>query len=308
MQPNWALSVPTGLGHGELEELVGDAVVEPVHDLLRDDRVRYRIVREHFDRHALVDDLADLLLCAVGERDPRAIRQASEHHADLFPQLVDEDADGAGAVEVAGELAQRLAHQPGLETHVRVAHLAFDLGAGHERGHRVDDDHVERAGADEHVGDLERLLAGVGLGDVEVVDVHTDGRGVDRVHRVLGVDVGADAAVALRLGDHVHRERGLPRRLGAEHLDDTTAGKAADAECDVERERAGGDGGHADVALLPQPHDGALAVVLLDLAERHLECLVSFHGGTLLNGMDAIWDSMRRVGGEAVEEEGTTGV
>ena len=108
---------------------------------------------------------------------------------------------------------------------MRVAHLAFDLGAGHERGHRVDDDHVERAGADEHVGDLERLLTGVGLGDVEVVDVHADGRGVHRVHRVLGVDVGADTTVALRFGDHVHGERGLPRRLGTEHLDDPAAGR-----------------------------------------------------------------------------------
>jgi hypothetical protein len=36
------------------------------------------------------------------------------------------------------------------------------------------------------------------------------------------------------------------------------------------------------MAPLSEPHDGALAVVLLDLAERHLEGLVSFHGGTLL--------------------------
>src|SRR5262249_48810841 len=41
--------------------------------------------------------------------------RAAEHHADLLPQLVDEDADRAGAVEVGGELAQRLAHEPGLE-------------------------------------------------------------------------------------------------------------------------------------------------------------------------------------------------
>ena len=143
--------------------------------------------------------------------------------------------------------------------------------------------HVERARADEHVGDLERLLPRVGLGDVELVDVHADGRGVDRVHRVLGVDVGADAAVALRLGDHVHRERRLARRLRAEDLDDPAAGQAADAEREVERERAGGDGVDTDVALLAQPHDRALAELLLDLAQCHLECLVSFHRGTLLS-------------------------
>ena len=108
---------------------------------------------------------------------------------------------------------------------------------------------------------------------------------VDRVHRVLGVDVGADAAVALGLGDHVHGEGRLARRLRAEDLDDAAAGQAADAEREVERERAGGDGRDPDVALLAEPHDGALAELLLDLAECHLEGLVSFHGGTPLSAV-----------------------
>ena len=77
-------------------------------------------------------------------------------------------------LRLAGELAQRLAHQPGLQADVAVAHLALDLGAGRECGHRVDDDHVDGAGAHEHVDDLERLLAGVGLADQQLVDVDTD--------------------------------------------------------------------------------------------------------------------------------------
>ena len=57
---------------------------------------------------------------------------------------------------------------------VRVAHLAFDLGLGRERGDRVDDDDVDRARAHQHVGDLERLLAGVGLRDQQLVDVDAE--------------------------------------------------------------------------------------------------------------------------------------
>src|SRR5690606_787477 len=49
-----------------------------------------------------------------------------------------------------------------------VAHLALDLGLGRERGHRVDHHHVDRVRAHQHVGDLQRLLAGVGLGDQQV--------------------------------------------------------------------------------------------------------------------------------------------
>ena len=70
-----------------------------------------------------------------------------------------------------------------------------------QRRHRVDDDHVDRAGAHQHVGDLERLLAGVRLRDQQFVDVDAELLGVGRVERVLGVDEGRRAAELLHLGD-----------------------------------------------------------------------------------------------------------
>ena len=98
----------------------------------------------------------------------------AEHDADLLAQLVREEADRVGAVERAGELAERLAHQPRLEADVAVAHLALDLRLRRQRRDRVDGDDVERARAHEQLGDLERLLAGVGLGHEQVVDVDAD--------------------------------------------------------------------------------------------------------------------------------------
>ena len=62
-------------------------------------------------------------------------------------------------------------------------------------------------------------------------------RGVERVHRVLGVDERADAAELLGLGEHVVDERRLARGLRAEDLDDAPARHAADAEREVERQR-----------------------------------------------------------------------
>ena len=75
-------------------------------------------------------------------------------HADLVAQLVDEDADRLGLGDARRELAQRLRHQAGLQAHLRVAHLAFDLGLGGQRRHRVDDDDVDGARTDQRVGDL----------------------------------------------------------------------------------------------------------------------------------------------------------
>ena len=95
----------------------------------------------------------------------------------------------------------------------RVAHLALDLGARHERRHRVDDDAVDAAGADERLGDLERLLAGVGLADEQLVDVDAAGTGVAGIERVLDVDERDDAATRLGLGEDVLADGRLARRL-----------------------------------------------------------------------------------------------
>ena len=178
-------------------------------------------------------------------------------------------------VQVGGELAQGLGHEPGLQAHVDVTHLSLDLGPGCERGHGVDHDHGDGPRADEHVGDLQSLLTGVGLGDQHLVHVHADGAGVDGVEGVLGVDVGTHPAHALRLGHDVQGQRGLAGGLGSKDLRDPPTGQTADTECHVERQRPRGHGVDLEGGLLPHLHDRALAEVLLDLAQGQFERLLA---------------------------------
>ena len=159
-----------------------------------------------------------------------------------------------------------------MQPHMAVAHLAFEFGARHQRRDRIDDEHVDRPGAHQRVGDLERLLAGIGLRDQQIVDIDPELFGIDRVERVLGVDKGAGAAALLRLGDDVQRQRRLARAFRAVNLDDAAARQAADAERDIEPERAGRD--HVDVRrglARAELHDRALAESALDLAERRVQ-------------------------------------
>ncbi len=82
---------------------------------------------------------------------------------------------------------------------------------------------------------------------------------------MLGVHEGHLAALLLGLGQHVQRQRGLAGGLRPVDLHHAAAGQSADAQCQIQRQRAGGDHlyiGHLSVAVA---HDGALAVHLLDL-------------------------------------------
>ena len=89
--------------------------------------------------------------------------RAAEHHADLLADLVDEDHGRLALGDHPGELAQRLAHQPGLQADVRIADISFELLLRHQSGHRVDDDHIDGVRLDEHFGDVHGLFAAARL-------------------------------------------------------------------------------------------------------------------------------------------------
>jgi len=172
------------------------------------------------------------------------------------------------------ELAKRLAHEARLQAHLRLSHLALDLGLGRKGRHRVDDDAVHGSGAHEHVRDLEGLLAVVRLREEQLRGIDAQALRVLGIQRVLRIDEGGRAAHLLDVGDDLERERGLARGLRAVDLDHAAARQPAHAEGHVEAERAGGD--HLDALVhfgVAHLHDGALAELLLDLRQRRLEGL-----------------------------------
>ena len=197
----------------------------------------------------------------------------AKHHADLHADLVDEDDQGIGLGDGAGQLAQGLAHQARVQANVGIAHLAFEFGARRERGDRIDHHHVDRARANQHLGDFQSLLAVVGLRDQKIVGLHTQLARVTDVERVLGVYEGADTARTLRLRHDVQCERGLARGFRPVDLDDAPARQAADAERDVEPERAGGNNLNVVIdAAVAHLHDRTLAELLFDLGQRRCQC------------------------------------
>ena len=154
----------------------------------------------------------------------------SVHDADLHTKLVDEDDDAVRFRDVAGKLSQRLRHQPRLKSDEGIAHLALNFRARRQGRNRVDNHHVHRTRADERICNLQRLFAGIRLGDEHGVDVHTDSRRIVRVQRVLRVHECDLTAALLRLRHNVKRQRRLTGGFRPVNFNDSALRHAADAE------------------------------------------------------------------------------
>jgi len=202
------------------------------------------------------------------ERPPAGGRlRGAEHDADFLAELVGKEHGRLALLDRAAELAQRLAHQAGLQADVAVAHLALDLGAGHQRRDRVNHNHVNRPGAHQRLGDLQRLLGGVRLADVQVVDVDADAGGKTGIEGVLHVHKRADAAALLRLADDVQAERGLAGSFRAINLGHAATGNAADAQGDIQGQRPGRDDFNLQVAGVTQAQDRAVAIAFGEIVQ-----------------------------------------
>src|SRR3546814_320812 len=121
----------------EERALAADALA--VHDVeLGLTERRGALVLHHLDPGAVAHDLGAVLqgLDAADVEADRAVelqRPAArrglgrpEHHADLLPQLVDEDADGLGLAQVAGELRSE-EHTSELQSLMRISYAVFCL-------------------------------------------------------------------------------------------------------------------------------------------------------------------------------------
>ena len=137
----------------------------------------------------------------------------------------------------------------------------------------IHNQHVDRSGTDQRLGDFQCLLAAIRLRDQQVVDIHAQFARVGGVQGVLGIDKCGQAACLLRLGDDLQADRRLARGLGAEDLADTAAGDAAHAQSRVEADGTSGDNGDGHQRLFgAEPNNRPFAKLFFDL------CKGNFYG------------------------------
>ena len=293
-----ALAVVAEPRAGLLQQTVEHAQVEQVglaRNPFAENQVELRLpegsgqlVLHHLGARVVADDAVAVLdgrhpadvhpHVGVEPQRPSARRglRVAEHHSDLHPQLVDKNQAGLRLVDQRLQLPQRLRHQPRLQAHLRVAHVAFQLLPRHQRRHRVHHHHVHCAGLNQRLRNLQRFVAAVGLRHQQVVHIHAQLARVDSIQGVLGIDERRHPALLLRFGNHVQRQRGLAARLGTKNLYYAPARHATHAQRRIQRQAAGGNHCHRNQRRsLPQTHDGPFAEVLFNLRNRQIQVPLS---------------------------------
>jgi hypothetical protein len=142
----------------------------------------------------------------------------------FLPQLVQENDNTAGFADVAGDFAQGLAHQAGLQSHVGIAHVPFNFGFGYQGRYRVHNNNIYGGRAHQGVHDFQGGFPVIWLGDQQVLHVNAQGGSVIRVKGMFGIHKGGNAPPFLHFGDGMEGNGGFPRAFGAVDFHNSSLG------------------------------------------------------------------------------------
>ena len=100
--------------------------------------------------------------------------------------------------------------KPGLQTHMAIAHFAFDFRPWDQGGHRVDDDDIHRVGSHQHSSQISKACSpSIRLRHHQLIEFDSQPLGPGGIQGVLGINERRHSAKLLAIGDNVQRERGL---------------------------------------------------------------------------------------------------
>jgi hypothetical protein len=161
------------------------------------------------------------------ESEPRRFGDGG-HEPGRQPRRLEGDQERLRPAGQAGQPAQSLGDRGRCRARVRV-------------GRQVDDEDVDRAPGEEHPGNRQAFVEGVGGQDDEPVETDAAGGGLDRIERPGEVQPGDDRAVRLGLGDEAQGEGGGTRARGAPQRHAGRAREPARPDDRVEGREAGPD-------------------------------------------------------------------
>ena len=157
----------------------------------------------------------------------------SEHHADLLTKLIDKDHDTVSLADNRCELSQCLRHKSRLQSHMRITHIAFDLCLWNQRCHRVHDHNIHCSRTHHGLSDLQCLFPIVRLGNVKIINIHTNISCIDRIKRMLCINKSRNASTLLYLSYHMKSNRGLTTGFRSVDLNNSSLRNTSCSQCNI---------------------------------------------------------------------------
>ena len=158
----------------------------------------------------------------------------TEHNANLFTDLVDENSSTFGFGNQTCQLTQSLTHQTCLQAYVGITHFAFDFGTRNQSCNGVDNDNINSAAAYQCVSNFQSLFAVIRLRNQQIVNIYTQMTGIFRIQCMLRIDKCRIAAHLLSFGNHMQSNGSFTGRFGTVNLNNTSARNTTDTKSNIQ--------------------------------------------------------------------------
>ena len=159
--------------------------------------------------------------------------RVTEHYANLFTNLVDENGCTFGFGNQTGQLTQSLAHQTCLQTNVGITHLAFNFCTRNQSSNRVNNDNINSAAAYQCVSNFQCLLTIIRLRNQQIINIYTKMTGIFRIKRMLRINKSCIAAHFLSFSNHMQCNGSFTGRFRTVNLNNTSTRNATDTKSNI---------------------------------------------------------------------------
>ena len=166
---------------------------------------------------------------------------------------------------------------------MRIAHFTFQLSPRDKSGHRINHQNINRARTHQCIGDLERLLARIGLGNQEIININAQLFGIGRIQRMLGINNRTGAPGLLRFSNNMQSQCGFTGTFRPVNFCNTPTGQPANAKANIQADRACRYRGNPvmELALAIKLHNRAFTECTFDLPQRGIKGFLFFRIGLL---------------------------
>ena len=147
-----------------------------------------------------------------------------------------------------------------------VPHFPVNLRLRYECRNRVYNQNIHRTGTNHRFRNIESLLSGVRLRNIEIINIHTDSLCIAGIQSMLRIYESGNSASLLYFRYGMECQCSFSGRLRSVDFYDSPPWKASGPQCNIHGKRSGGHDFYVLIdPRIPELHNGPLSAILFYL-------------------------------------------